>query len=503
MVADNGYITDADAFSGDWNDLINVPVDIDDGDADTLADISCSATQVAKWNGANWACADDTDTVLDEADVDAFVSDNGFASASDIFSGVFSDLTGVPADADTLGMLVCPDEQVPVATGGGWICGDNNDASADIAALTSDIEALLERIEELESGASIVVGDGVLYGNYYIYNSVDLAGLAGYTEITGDLVIDSADLPSVGLENLTTIGGNLTVIGTTGMTSLIFDGLTSIGGTINISYNTALTSINWSDLTYIGGHITMYFNDALTSINLDGVTYVGDDIEIHDSSALVSISMSSLTSTVTGQPLRIYANPVLTNCDFSSLTSVGDHLYIQNNDSLSDLEGLSSLTYVDSWFEINANNALTDLNGLSNLTSVGGNLTITANDALTTLEGLNSLTSVGGSLDIRSNALTSLSLNSLTSVGDYLWIEDTSLTSLEGLNNLSAVGAYLGIRSNNGLTSLAALDNLTSVGALYIQYNSALCQSVVDAYVGMLESWGWSGYQYIHDNAGC
>jgi hypothetical protein len=150
FVDNNGYITDADTFSGDWNDLINVPVDIDDGDADTLADISCSTTQVAKWNGASWACADDT--VLDEADVDAFVSDNGYASASDIFSGAWSALTGVPSDlsdgdSDLLAGITCLEGETIKWSGIMWECSSST-ASGVLTGFAVD----LDPYEELDHG---------------------------------------------------------------------------------------------------------------------------------------------------------------------------------------------------------------------------------------------------------------------------------------------------------------------------------------------------------------
>jgi hypothetical protein len=115
MVANNGYALAGDlalvATTGDFADLVNAPVDQDtlaglgcaDGqvarydeaatawacadalDTDTLAMLGCLDGQVAKWDGAAlvWGCADDVDTdtntQLTEAEVDAFVANNGYA----------------------------------------------------------------------------------------------------------------------------------------------------------------------------------------------------------------------------------------------------------------------------------------------------------------------------------------------------------------------------------------------------------------------------------------
>jgi hypothetical protein len=47
-----------------------------------------------------WVCADDVDTFLTEEDVDSMVADNGYAMASEVFSGSFLDLVDVPAGLD-------------------------------------------------------------------------------------------------------------------------------------------------------------------------------------------------------------------------------------------------------------------------------------------------------------------------------------------------------------------------------------------------------------------
>jgi hypothetical protein len=188
MVTANGFALTSDlatvAMSGDYDDLLNIPAEIADGDADTLADISCSTTQVIKWNGANWACADDT--VLDEADVDAFVSNNGFASASDIFSGAWSALTGVPSwlsdgDDDTLAGLTCGDQQVALwnASGGNWYCGDDKLLTA------SEVQAMVEAMTGLSLPADTTLDGDALLTNASTL-AVDMLDTAG--AVDGDVL---------------------------------------------------------------------------------------------------------------------------------------------------------------------------------------------------------------------------------------------------------------------------------------------------------------------------
>ena len=76
----------------------------------------------------------------------------------------------------------------------------------------------------------------------------------------------------------------------------------------------------------------------------------------------------------------------------------GRTLRINDNDALTNLDGLSGISSVDGDLHIFATPALTNLDGLSGITSVGDDLEILYNDALTNIEGLSSLTSVVGDL---------------------------------------------------------------------------------------------------------
>ena len=130
--------------------------------------------------------------------------------------------------------------------------------------------------------------------------------------------------------------------------------------------------------------------------------------------------------------------------ELNSLTSVGHNLRIDDNDALTNLNGLSGLTSVGG-LEIGGNDALTNLNGLSNITSVGGDLEIWNNDALINLDGLSGITgSVGGGLKI--------------------WDND-ALTNLDGLSALTSIGTYFDIYFNVGLPDCEACDLLDQLSS--------------------------------------
>jgi hypothetical protein len=134
FVSNNGFALSWDlahvALSGDYRDLSHTPTD-----ADTLADLgtSCLDGQVPAWSATAgaWTCADPIGTIgLSEAEVDAYVSNNGYPLESELAAiartGSFHDLVDVPPDADTLAVLgaSCLDGQVPVwdSTFETWTC---------------------------------------------------------------------------------------------------------------------------------------------------------------------------------------------------------------------------------------------------------------------------------------------------------------------------------------------------------------------------------------------
>lgn len=295
----------------------------------------------------------------------------------------FLDLTDIPfsladGDDDTLGELMCPAGEVAVSNALGWGCGMASDVTAEEVG---DLTARLEALEAL-SGSG---GGGVMYGDYAIYNSVDLAVLSGFTEVTGQLSISGAGLPHIdGLESLTSVGS------------------------MNISSNSALTNLDGLSGLMTAGSIAIDSNAAL--LNVDGL------------SSLVSVS---------GE-LNINNNTLLT--DFSglgSLTEVGT-LLVDNNDALTDF-AMPSLVAVTGEMSITRNDGLITMMGLENLVSVANHMIIVDNSSMISVDGLESLSSVGESLYIYDNpSLLSLGgMESLTWVSEAYIYNNASLCQSE------------------------------------------------------------------------
>ena len=92
-----------------------------------------------------------------------------------------------------------------------------------------------------------------------------------------------------GLDNLTSIGGNLGIRNNNALTSLTgLEGLTSIGGFLDISHNAALTSLTGLDSIDAGSITNLYIfnNPTLTTCEVqsicDYLVSPNGTIEIHD-----------------------------------------------------------------------------------------------------------------------------------------------------------------------------------------------------------------------------
>jgi hypothetical protein len=245
-------------------------------------------------------------------------------------------------------------------------------------------------------------GENVLYGNYTIENSIDLANLEGYTEITGQLVINSSGLPSlVGLEALQIVHGPVYIWHSHGLIDLNgLSGLTTVGGLLEISSNNKLTSLaGLSSLTSVHGNLTVTAgNEAFETASLPKLSSVTGTMRVygmHNSDAIGTFP--ELTSV---GHLVIENNQVASVGSYPKLTSVGS-LMIESSPNLSDLKGLEALAEVN-WFRLKYV-GISSLEGLSGLNTVGGACDILECANLTDLSGMSSLTSIGGSVEWTGN----------------------------------------------------------------------------------------------------
>lgn len=191
--------------------------------------------------------------------------------------------------------------------------------------------------------------------------------------------------------------------------------------------------------------------------------------DIIDLTPLSSINYISGSLTITG-------NENLNS--FQGLQNImnidGDKLHIQNNPTLTSLQGFNFSTINDLLIE--DNDALTTLQGINNFTSIS-NLHITENDGLASLTGANNSISIEEDLRIsKNNSLTSLQgieVFNLSSQNDLHILDNDALTSLQGMEGITEL-RFLYIRYNDVLASLAQLENLTTVLDIMIDDNDSL-----------------------------
>ena len=88
------------------------------------------------------------------------------------------------------------------------------------------------------------------------------------------------------------------------------------------------------------------------------------------------------------------------------------------------------------------------------------------------MNGLNSLTSVGQYFYLQTNQLANIDgLSALTRVGNNFNLEGNQLSNLDGLGNLTSLGGYLALRGNPNLTNISGVSNTQSSNGKLLYIN--------------------------------
>lgn len=195
----------------------------------------------------------------------------------------------------------------------GWIVGD---------------EGIILHTEN--GGVSYCLPEGI---TFYTQEAIDnfQTNYPGCSEIEGNVTITGSSTTNlVGLDVVTSIGGNLAIGlygGTTSLTNLSgLDALTSIGGFLAIWKNQSLTSLTGLEgLTSIGSGLFIgdYYwgSPAITNLTgLDNVTTIGGDIIIQ-ATTLNSLSGLGNVEEESIENLTIRANVSLSDCEVQSICS--------------------------------------------------------------------------------------------------------------------------------------------------------------------------------------
>lgn len=293
------------------------------------------------------------------------------------------------------------------------------------------------------------------------------------TELTGVLTISGDDITDLqGLSAITSIG-TLHISANNALRNL--DGLsnlTTVGNTCSCSMpglviedNPVLTNLQGlTFLSRVDGNLRISGNHQLTDLaGLERITSVGAMLDIDNNATLISINaLSAVTSIGIGhlsyQSIRISNNALLTRISIvNGLTSLPGEVMIENNASLTEVNGFSSLTQINGLranLLITGNARLTNINGFAALTTIiggggGGVITISNNAALTNMNGFSSLNRINGGI-----------------TGGLILSNNQALTEVDGLSQLLSITGgnfYLRVidnpRLNRGCGLFPLLDN--------------------------------------------
>ena len=319
----------------------------------------------------------------------------------------------------------------------------------------------------------------------------NLNGLSELTKCQNLLIVNNPVLTSViGLANLGEVEHTLSITNNTSLTNLTgFSSLTTVGTTsadgLTIGANANLTNVDGLFSLTFAAKLVISGNPKLANLNgLSALTEVEHFFFIINNPLLTSISgLSHLTSISSGAGnLTIDNNDALTNLNGLSGLTYAAGLVIKNNATLANLDALSNLDEVKfGGIDIENNAALTSLSGLSDVGPFGADLKIIGNPLLTNLNGLSGITGLTDidaehNLEIKNNSsLTSLDGLAIAGIsGDLIIDGNPVLTDIGGLSNLTLVKEAVRIKNNFALPNVDGLSSLTTIHALEITSNHSL-----------------------------
>ena len=228
---------------------------------------------------------------------------------------------GVDNDQD--GVTDCDDDGCENATActGDDDTGDDDTADDD----TGDDDTGDDDTGDDDTGdddtASACEDAGQCEGDYVLEDAADRDYVAQFCDVvTGDLVVDDQDwLVSLVLPCLVSVDGALTIrendhadLATVEMPALV-----TVGGDLDVDDDDSLVTFDMPSLTTVGGHLDIYRNISLATFDMSALTTVGGYLEIESNASLGGLG---------GLP---------------SLASVGGYLSIRGNPCLSQLEAVA------------------------------------------------------------------------------------------------------------------------------------------------------------------
>jgi hypothetical protein len=316
-------------------------------------------------------------------------------------------------------------------------------------------------------GCTEILGDVII--NYGISNVI---GLSQITSIQGKLTITNGTLNNLtGLNNLTNIGSDTKIKINSASSFTGLENLQSIGGFLEITDCTSLNNLSsLESLTSIDGYLLIEDNHISEIGGLNNLISLSGDLSIQDNPNLTTVNGLANLPLISGN-LSIIENPSLMHPNgFANLTTINGNFELNYNDGLINLLGFNALTNIGGNLKIFANPSLSNFDGLNNLEIISGGVDILANDSLTNFQGFDSLYATGTDQFDRFNVVNNeslinfIGLDNINNISEFRISDNVSMQDLEGLNTLEIVGPGNLTISGKNLTNLEGLDNLKSIG---------------------------------------
>ena len=288
-------------------------------------------------------------------------------------------------------------------------------------------------------------------------------------------------LTSVSMPSVTTIGDEA-FSGCLDLTSVSMQSVTTIGDRA-FNYCHALKSVSMPSVTTIGDRV---FNDcpALASVSMPSVTTIGD-FAFSGCESLISVEMPSVTTigedafqycyslasvSIPATCTLIGENP------FRGCTALKDIVVDGNNPKYSALDG--ALYDKDKTALIGWPTAKGDISILPSVTRIGGE-TFYMCDALTSVY-MPSVTTIGD-WAFGCRALTSVSMPQVTTIGECVFYNLDSLTSVS-MPAVITIGEYA-FSGCSALTSIDIPASVTTIG----DFAFGSCSSLTSVYCHWVE----------------
>lgn len=324
----------------------------------------------------------------------------------------------------------------------------------------------------------------------------DLKGLDNLTTIGGSLtIINSGNLGSLnGLQNLTSIGGDLTIVGNNSLQSLNgLENLKTVGGEISINSNQNVRNlIGLSRLESVGGYLNLDVSesleglgalDTITGLSLEGcmlpsttglesIIHIRENLLVNTCTQLTSLNGLENLKTIGGD-LSLEEVNSFSSFGMPSLEEIGGELFVSSNQSLESMQGLENLKMVGA-LNLTSNPSMTNVEGLNELTTIDNDVNISFNPALLNFDGFESLTTIGGRFDIEENDL----LESITG-WDNVVIDSTSAGSVSQNPMLSICNAM-------GICNYFVKIGEPFQSNIFFSRNAFGCNAKVEVYVSCI-----------------